>query len=141
MSSIDRMKEDGTFNSLSKKEKLQIGRLREKLEKNLGSISKMTRLPGAIFIVDILREKIAVKEAQKLNIPIFAMVDTNTDPNKVDFGIPSNDDASKSIEIILEAVTGSIKDGLAARDKEKAENEAKAEKGDDKTSENNNEKK
>ena len=92
MSSIDRMKEDGTFNSLSKKKKLQIGRLREKLEKNLGSISKMTRLPGAIFIVDILREKIAVKEAQKLNIPIFAMVDTNSDPRGIDYVIPSNDD-------------------------------------------------
>ena len=141
MSSIDRMKQDGTFNSLSKKEKLQIGRLREKLEKNLGSISNMTRLPGAIFIVDILREKIAVKEAQKLNIPIFAMVDTNSDPRGIDYVIPSNDDASKSIEIILQAVTESIKDGLATRDKEKAENEAKAEKGDEKPSDNNNEKK
>ena len=100
----------------------------------------MTRLPGALFVVDIRREHIAIQEANKLNIPIFAMVDTNTDPNKVDFGIPSNDDASKSIEIILQAVTESIKDGLAARDKEKAENEAKAEKGDDKPSDNNNEK-
>jgi small subunit ribosomal protein S2 len=97
MSSIDRMKQDGTFNSLSKKEKLQISRLRDKLEKNLGSISNMTRLPGAIFVVDILREKIAVKEAKKLNIPIFAMVDTNCDQKDIDFVIPSNDDASKSI--------------------------------------------
>ena len=119
MSSIDRMKEDGTFNSLSKKEKLQIGRLREKLEKNLGSISKMTRLPGAIFIVDILREKIAVKEAQKLNIPIFAMVDTNSDPNEVDFIIPSNDDASKSIEKILDIVCNAIQESLEERKEEK----------------------
>ena len=119
MSSIDRMKQDGTFNSLSKKEKLQIGRLRDKLEKNLGSISNMTRLPGAIFIVDILREKIAVKEAQKLNIPIFAMVDTNCDPREVDFAIPSNDDASKSISIILNFITGAIKEGLSERQKEK----------------------
>ena len=141
MASIDRMKKDGTFETLSKKEKLQVDRQRAKLEKNLGSITDMTRLPGALFVVDIKREHIAIKEAQKLNIPIFAMVDTNTDPNKVDFGIPSNDDASKSIEIILQAVTESIKDGLATRDKEKAENEAKAEKGDEKPSDNNNEKK
>ena len=115
MSSIDRMKQDGTFNSLSKKEKLQIGRLREKLEKNLGSISNMTRLPGAIFIVDILREKIAVKEAQKLNIPIFAMVDTNSDPRGIDYVIPANDDASKSISKILEHVGSAIQEGLEER--------------------------
>ena len=118
MSSIDRMKEDGTFNSLSKKEKLQIGRLREKLEKNLGSISKMTRLPGAIFIVDILREKIAVKEAQKLNIPIFAMVDTNSDPRGIDYVIPSNDDASKSISKIFEIISDAVKEGLKDRENE-----------------------
>ena len=118
MSSIDRMKEDGTFNSLSKKEKLQIGRLREKLEKNLGSISKMTRLPGAIFIVDILREKIAVKEAQKLNIPIFAMVDTNSDPRGIDYVIPSNDDASKSISKIFEIISNAVKEGLKDRENE-----------------------
>ena len=118
MSSIDRMKEDGTFNSLSKKEKLQIGRLREKLEKNLGSISKMTRLPGAIFIVDILREKIAVKEAQKLNIPIFAMVDTNSDPRGIDYVIPSNDDASKSISKIFDIISNSVKEGLKDRENE-----------------------
>ena len=118
MSSIDRMKEDGTFNSLSKKEKLQIGRLREKLEKNLGSISKMTRLPGAIFIVDILREKIAVKEAQKLNIPIFAMVDTNSDPTGIDYVIPSNDDASKSISKIFEIISRAVKEGLNDRESE-----------------------
>ena len=115
MSSIDRMKQDGTFNSLSKKEKLQIGRLREKLEKNLGSISNMTRLPGAIFIVDIIREKIAVKEAQKLNIPIFAMVDTNSDPRGIDYVIPANDDASKSISKILEHIGEAIQEGLEER--------------------------
>ena len=115
MSSIDRMKQDGTFNSLSKKEKLQIGRLREKLEKNLGSISNMTRLPAAIFIIDILREKIAVKEAQKLNIPIFAMVDTNSDPRGIDYVIPANDDASKSISKILEYVGSAIQQGLEDR--------------------------
>ena len=130
MSAIDRTKEDGTFETLSKKEKLRVDRTRAKLEKNLGSITSMTRLPGALFVVDI-REHIAVREANKLNIPIFAMVDTNTDPNKVDFGIPSNDDASKSIEIILKKVTESIKEGLQQRDKEKAENEAKKEKGDE----------
>ena len=123
MSSIDRMKQDGTFTSLSKKEKLQIGRLREKLEKNLGSISNMTRLPGAIFIVDVLREKIAVKEAQKLNIPIFAMVDTNSDPSGIDYIIPANDDASKSISKILEHIRAAIQQGLDERgsSKEKVE--------------------
>ncbi len=129
MSSIDRMKQDGTFNSLSKKEKLQIGRLRDKLEKNLGSISNMTRLPGAIFIVDILREKIAVKEAQKLNIPIFAMVDTNCDPRGIDYVIPSNDDASKSISKILEHVSAAVLEGLEERNssKEKEEDNSKKE--------------
>ena len=129
MSSIDRMKQDGTFNSLSKKEKLQIGRLRDKLEKNLGSISNMTRLPGAIFIVDILREKIAVKEAQKLNIPIFAMVDTNCDPRGIDYVIPSNDDASKSISKILEHVGPAVLEGLEERNssKEKEEDNSKTE--------------
>ena len=128
MSAIDRSKQDGTFESLSKKEKLRVDRTRSKLEKNLGSISSMTRLPGAIFVVDIRREQIAVKEAIKLNIPVFAMVDTNTDPRLVDFGIPANDDASKSIEIILNRITGSIKDGLDQRNKEKVEEEAKSEK-------------
>ncbi len=125
MASIDRMKKDGTFNTLSKKERLQVDRLRAKLEKNLGSISDMTRLPGAIFVVDIMREHIAVKEAQKLNIPIFAMVDTNSDPRPIDFIIPSNDDASKSIDIILAQVTSAIAEGLAERKSEKqAEKEA-----------------
>ena len=119
MASIDRMKKDGTFNTLSKKERLQVDRLRAKLEKNLGSISDMTRLPGALFVVDIKREHIAIKEAQKLNIPIFAMVDTNSDPRQVDYVIPSNDDASKSIDKILTHVTSAIAEGLAERKAEK----------------------
>ena len=119
MGAIDRMKKDGTFETLSKKERLQVDRLRAKLEKNLGSITEMTRLPGAIFIVDTTREHIAVKEAQKLKIPIFAMVDTNSDPRDVDFVIPSNDDASKSIEKILGLVTGAVAEGLGERKKEK----------------------
>ncbi len=126
MTSIDRMKKDGTFDTLSKKERLQVERLRAKLEKNLGSISDMTRLPGAIFVVDTMREHIAVKEAEKLNIPIFAMVDTNSDPKPIDYVIPSNDDASKSIDIIMTAVTGAISEGLAERKSEKsAEKEGK----------------
>ena len=119
MSAIDRMKKDGTFNTLSKKEKLQVDRLRAKLEKNLGSISDMTRLPGALFIVDVMREHIAVKEAQRLNIPVFAMVDTNCDPRAIDFVIPANDDAGKSIEIILASVTAAISEGLTERKAEK----------------------
>ena len=115
MASIDRMKQDGTFNTLSKKERLAVDRLRAKLEKNLGSISDMSRLPGALFIVDTTREHIAVKEAQKLNIPIFAMVDTNSDPRPIDYVIPSNDDASKSIDSIMTSVTNAIIEGLAER--------------------------
>jgi len=122
MAAIDRMKKDGTFNTLSKKERLQVARLREKLEKNLGSISDMTRLPGALFVVDIIREHIAIKEAQKLNIPIFAMVDTNSDPREVEYVIPSNDDASKSITKILENITPAIQEGLAERNSEKENN-------------------
>ena len=121
MAAIDRMKKDGTFETLSKKERLQVSRLRAKLEKNLGSITDMTRLPGALFIVDTTREHIAVKEAQKLNIPIFAMVDTNSDPRDVDFVIPSNDDASKSIDKILGLVTGALAEGLQERKNEKEE--------------------
>ena len=98
MSSIDRMKLDGSFDALSKREKLQINRQREKLEKNLGSITDMTRLPGAIFVVDVKKEHIAVAEAKNLNIPIFAMVDTNSDPRGIDYVVPANDDASKSID-------------------------------------------
>ena len=119
MSAIDRMKKDGTFNTLSKKERLQVDRLRTKLEKNLGSIADMTRLPGALFIVDTMREHIAVKEALRLNIPIFAMVDTNCDPNPIDFVIPANDDAGKSINVILTEVTNAIAEGLAERKSEK----------------------
>ncbi len=119
MSAIDRMKKDGTFNTLSKKERLQVDRLRTKLEKNLGSIADMTRLPGALFIVDTMREHIAVKEALRLNIPIFAIVDTNCDPNPIDFVIPANDDAGKSINVILTEVTNAIAEGLAERKSEK----------------------
>ena len=119
MAAIDRMKKDGTFETLSKKERLQVDRQRAKLEKNLGSITDMTRLPGAIFIVDTTREHIAVKEAQKLKIPIFAMVDTNSDPRDVDFVIPSNDDASKSIDKILDLVTSAVAEGLSERKSEK----------------------
>ena len=119
MASIDRMKKDGTFETLSKKERLQVDRNRSKLEKNLGSISDMTRLPGAIFVVDVKREIIAVKESQKLKIPIFAMVDTNSDPRDIDYPIPSNDDASKAIKKILTTVVGAIKKGLELRQEEK----------------------
>ena len=124
MAAIDRMKKDGTFNTLSKKERLQVDRLRAKLEKNLGSIADMTRLPGAIFIVDTMREHIAVKEAQKLNIPIFAIVDTNSDPRPIDYVIPANDDAGKSIEVILGEVTNAVAEGLADRKNEKQEEKA-----------------
>ncbi|MDK2772552.1 30S ribosomal protein S2 [Flavobacterium haoranii] len=130
MASIDRMKKDGTFDTLSKKEKLQIERLRAKLEKNLGSIADMTRLPAALFVVDVKAEHIAVKEAQKLNIPVFAMVDTNSDPRPIDFVIPANDDASKSIDKVLSLVSSAIVDGLSDRKAEKEdtkETEAKTE--------------
>ncbi|CAM4250038.1 30S ribosomal protein S2 [Gillisia limnaea] len=123
MSSIDRMKKDGTFNTLSKKERLQVDRLRAKLEKNLGSISEMSRLPAALFVVDITREHIAVKEAQKLNIPIFAMVDTNSDPREVEYVIPSNDDASKSIDKVVSYLAESIIEGLSERKSGKDDNE------------------
>lgn len=129
MNSIDRMKKDGTFETLSKKERLQVDRQRAKLEKDLGSIADMTRIPSAVFIVDTVREHIAVAEAQKLGIPIFAMVDTNTDPREADFPIPANDDASKSVDIILQYVTDAIKEGLSARkaEKDKSKEEPKAE--------------
>lgn len=126
MAAIDRMKKDGTFNTLSKKERLQVDRLRAKLEKNLGSISDMTRLPGAIFIVDTMREHIAVKEAQKLNIPIFAIVDTNSDPRPINYVIPANDDAGKSIEAILTQVTNAVAEGLAERKGDKQEDKEAA---------------
>jgi small subunit ribosomal protein S2 len=133
MSSIDKMATDGTFDNLSKREKLQVSRQRAKLEKNLGSISDLTRLPAAMFIVDISKEHIAVHEARRLNIPIFAMVDTNSDPNLVDFPIPANDDASKSIALILEVVCGAINEGLEERkmEREKEGDLPKGKKGDE----------
>ena len=121
MDSIDKMGEDGTLATLSKRERLQISRTREKLERNLGSISKMNRMPSAIFIVDISKEHIAVSEASKLSIPTFAMVDTNSNPNNVSFPIPSNDDSTKSIRKILEVVTEAIKEGLLDREQANAE--------------------
>mgnify|MGYP000412634625 CR=1 FL=1 len=128
MATIDRMKQDGSFDALSKREKLQINRQREKLEKNLGSITDMTRLPGAIFVVDVKKEHIAIAEAQKLNIPIFAMVDTNSDPRPVDFVIPSNDDASKSVEIITKYLVEAIKEGLEEKNKKDTEKELESKK-------------
>lgn len=122
MASIDKMANDGTFENLSKREKLQISRQREKLQKNLGSIADLTRLPAALFVVDVMKEHIAVKEANRLGIPVFAIVDTNSDPKNIDFVIPGNDDASKSIDIILSTVCGAIQEGLNQRKLEK-ENE------------------
>jgi small subunit ribosomal protein S2 len=121
MTSIDKLMSDGTFSVLSKRERLQIERQRSKLDKMLGSISDMTRLPGALMIVDIKRESIAVLEAKKLGIPIFAIVDTNSDPDLVDFPIPGNDDASKSISLILDHLNTAVKDGLTDRKKDREE--------------------
>ena len=121
MNAIDKMKKDGTFKTLSKKEKLQIDRQRANLEKNLGSIANMTRLPSAVFVVDILREHIAVTEAKKLGIPVFAIVDTNSDPRKVDFVIPGNDDASKSVDMILSIVGEAMKQGASQKKADKKE--------------------
>lgn len=119
MTNIDKMKTDGTFDTLSKRERLQVDRQREKLEKNLGSISDMSRLPSALFVVDIKREHIAIAEAKKLGIPTFAIVDTNSNPQEVDFPIPANDDASKAVSVILDVITTGIKDGLSQRKVEK----------------------
>jgi small subunit ribosomal protein S2 len=119
MASIDKMATDGTFDNMSKRERLQIARQRAKLEKNLGSIADLTRLPAALFVVDISKEYIAVHEAQRLNIPVFAIVDTNSDPNEVDFPIPANDDASKSIALIVDIVCKAIQEGLEERKIEK----------------------
>ncbi len=131
MATIDKMVTDGTFDNISKKEKLQIQRERAKLEKNLGSISDLTRLPAALFVVDILKEHIAVAEAKKLNIPTFAIVDTNSNPNEVDFPIPANDDASKSISLVVDIMVKAIDEGLAERkfdkDKQAADDERDAE--------------
>ena len=119
MGSIDKMATDGTFTNLSKREKLQVTRQRAKLEKNLGSIVDLTRLPSALFIVDVCKEHIAVREAKRLGIPVFAMVDTNSDPTEIDFPIPANDDASKSISLITEILCQSIEEGLNERKLEK----------------------
>jgi len=124
MSQIDKMTTDGTLDNVSKREKLQIARQREKLEKNLGSIADMTRLPSAVFVVDVIKEKIAVAEANRLGIPVFAIVDTNSNPNNIDFVIPANDDATKAIDVILGAVCEAIKEGLEERKVEKADEEA-----------------
>lgn len=136
MTSIDSMMDDGRYDTLSKRERLQVRRQRDKLETQLGSISDLTRLPAALFIIDIKKEHIAVNEAKKLNIPTFAMVDTNSDPTKVDFPIPANDDASDSIEKILDVVAGAIEEGLEERkkgkEKAKAEKEAKKKKKEEK---------
>lgn len=115
MTSIDKMDEDGTMKTLSKRERLQMSRTRAKLDKNYGTIADMTRVPAAIFVIDVLKEHIAIKEAKKLGIPTFAMVDTNSDPRGIDFIIPSNDDATKSIAKILDKVTEAINEGLEER--------------------------
>ena len=119
MTTIDKMEADGTLNHLSKREKLQVSRQRAKLEKNLGSIADLTRLPAALFVVDVMKEYIAVKEANRLGIPVFAIVDTNSSPEGVDFVIPANDDASNSVSLILDIVTAAVKDGLSERKNEK----------------------
>lgn len=123
MGTIDKMFTDGTFDNISKREKLQITRQREKLEKNLGSIADLNRVPSALFVVDVMKEQIAVKEAQRLGIPIFGIVDTNSNPNGIDFVIPANDDATKSIDIILDAMIKAIQEGLEERKIEKIDTE------------------
>ncbi|MDD6552855.1 MAG: 30S ribosomal protein S2 [Prevotellaceae bacterium] len=127
MTNIDKLMADGTFANLSKRELLQISRQRAKLEKNLGSIADLTRLPAALFVVDVMKEHIAVKEANRLGIPVFAMVDTNSDPKNIDYVIPANDDAKDSIEVVLDAVCGAIAEGLEERKAEKADEKAAAE--------------
>ena len=122
MAAIDKMKKDGTYDNLSKREKLQIDRQRTKLEKNLGSIADLNRLPSALFVVDVMKEHIAVAEANRLGIPVFGIVDTNSDPNDIDFVIPANDDASKSIELILDTVCAAMQEGLEERKVEKVDN-------------------
>jgi small subunit ribosomal protein S2 len=124
MTTIDKMNSDGTFDNLSKREKLQVARQRAKLEKNLGSIADLTRLPSALFVIDVMKEHIAVQEANRLGIPVFAIVDTNSSPNGIDFVIPANDDATKSIEVILNAMVVAIEEGLNERKAEKIETEA-----------------
>ena len=124
MTTIDKMAEEGTFDNLSKREKLQITRQRAKLEKTLGSIVDLTRLPSALFVVDVMKEHIAVSEANRLGIPVFAMVDTNSNPNNVDYVIPANDDATKSVEVILGAICEAMNEGLQERKAEKQDAEA-----------------
>ena len=132
MATIDKFTDDGTYNNFSKREKLQISRQRAKLEKNLGSIADLTRLPAAIFVVDIQKEANAVKEAKRLNIPVFAMVDTCCDPTDIDYVIPANDDATKSIAVVLDAVVGAIAEGLTERKLEKEKEAAEAPKKEEK---------
>ena len=127
MTNIDKLMSDGTFANLSKRELLQVTRQRAKLEKNLGSIADLTRLPSALFVVDVMKEAIAVKEAKRLGIPVFAMVDTNSNPRDIDFVIPANDDAKDSIEVVLNACCAAIAEGLEERKVEKADEKAAAE--------------
>ena len=124
MANIDKLMADGTYSNLSKRELLQITRQRAKLEKNLGSISDLTRLPSALFVVDVLKEQIAVREANRLGIPVFGIVDTNSDPNNIDFVIPANDDAKDSVEVILNACCTAIAEGIEERKAEKADEKA-----------------
>ena len=124
MANIDKLMQDGTFANLSKRELLQITRQRAKLEKNLGSIADLTRLPSALFVVDVLKEQIAVREANRLGLPVFGIVDTNSDPNNIDFVIPANDDAKESVEVILNACCDAINEGLEERKVEKADEKA-----------------
>ena len=127
MATIDKMSKDGTFDNLSKRERLQISRQRAKLEKTLGSIADLNRLPSALFVVDVMKEHIAVAEANRLGIPVFAMVDTNSDPTNIEYVIPANDDASKSIELIVGAITDAMKEGLEERKAEKVDTAAAGE--------------
>ena len=127
MTNIDKMMNDGSFSNLSKREILQINRQRAKLEKNLGSIADLTRLPAALFVVDVMKEHIAVKEANRLGIPVFGIVDTNSDPKNIDYVIPANDDAKDSVEVILDAVCGAVAEGLTEHKAEKADEKASAE--------------
>ncbi len=127
MANIDKLMNDGTYSNLSKREILQISRQRAKLEKNLGSIADLSKLPAALFVIDVCKEHIAVKEARRLGIPVFGIVDTNSDPTSIDYVIPANDDANKSIEVILDAVCGAIAEGLEERKAEKVDAEAAGE--------------
>ncbi|MDA3865606.1 MAG: 30S ribosomal protein S2 [Salinivirgaceae bacterium] len=128
MNSLDNMEKDGTFSHLSKRERLQINRQKIKMERNLGSIADLNRLPAAMFVVDVQKEHIAVAEARRLNIPVFAIVDTNSNPNLVDYAIPANDDAAKSISVILDAIAGAIREGLGERKVEREKDGSASEK-------------